>query len=633
MADEICLQPIDVGTDNIVANEEFLAILKANYLNQVVKENDRISITYFNKLFKFEIMSIKSYDPADFLEQLQDLSIDYKYFFIRRLTRFTTVRAGDDAEYTTAPAEEVTTRIGGLDEQLKEILELIDVVFDWGVKTTTRKVQSILLHGNSGCGKTLLCNEIARKYGHVMRIDVNANEIFTKFYGESEGNLKRLFEKAFTNYPNPTLLVIEDVNNLCPKGDNSDATKRVASYFLSLLDRVALSPEGGRIMVLATTTNVDTLNPACRRSGRLDFEIEVPVPNVRQRLDILKVLLENVDYAMTQAEIENLASVTHGFVGADLACLVGKAQTLCQQRRSEVTTSINMATMNAALITVKPSAMREVLIETPNVRWTDIGGQADLKLKLVQSIEWPLKKPELFEKFGITPPKGLLMFGPPGCSKTLIAKAMATESQLNFLSFKGSDLFSMWVGESEKAVRDLFRKAKQVAPSIVFFDEIDAIGGERATDGGGQGTSVKERVLAQILTELDGVNVLNNVIIIAATNRPDLIDKALMRPGRLDRIVYVRLPDEETRREIFAIKLNRMPVADDVSLEWLVQATTGYSGAEITAICQEAALKALEQSFDAQHIENQHFQHALNVVRPRTCKKLLTLYDEFVSQF
>jgi AAA family ATPase len=268
--------------------------------------------------------------------------------------------------------------------------------------------------------------------------------------------------------------------------------------------------------------------------------------------------------------------------------------------------------------------MRELLVEKPNVRWSDIGGMHDLKLKLKQIVEWPLLYPETFQRLGIEAPRGLCMFGPPGNSKTMIAKALATESNLNFISIKGSDLFSMWVGESEKAVRDLFVKARQLSPCICFFDEIDAIGGERES-----GSSVKERVLAQILTEIDGVNSLKKVIIIAATNRPDLIDSALMRPGRLDRIVYVKLPDEITREEIFKIKLAKIPIDIDVDIKELVKATEGYSGAEIESVCKEAALKALEDSFDVEKISMKFFLKALEIVTPRTSPELLEIYAEF----
>uniref|UniRef100_A0A1B0D1U2 AAA+ ATPase domain-containing protein n=1 Tax=Phlebotomus papatasi TaxID=29031 RepID=A0A1B0D1U2_PHLPP len=253
--------------------------------------------------------------------------------------------------------------------------------------------------------------------------------------------------------------------------------------------------------------------------------------------------------------------------------------------------------------------MKEVLIEVPNVRWEDIGGQHELKLKLKQAIEWPLTNPEVFPRFGIDPPRGVLMYGPPGCSKTMIAKALATESRLNFLTIKGPDIFSMWVGESERAVRELFRKARSVAPSIIFFDEIDAIGAERGSDSG---SSVKERVLAQLLTELDGVTSLDNVTIVAATNRPDLIDRALLRPGRIDRIIFVGLPDTNTRREIFSIKLKKMPVGEDCSVEKLVELTENYSGAEIQAVCREAGISALEESLEATEVSWRHFQRALD---------------------
>nr|CAH7716449.1 unnamed protein product [Callosobruchus chinensis] len=270
--------------------------------------------------------------------------------------------------------------------------------------------------------------------------------------------------------------------------------------------------------------------------------------------------------------------------------------------------------------------MREVQIEVPNVKWSDIGGQERLKLILKQSIEWPLKHPESFLRLGVTPPKGVLMFGPPGCSKTMIAKALATESGLNFLSIKGPELFSKWVGESERAVREVFRKARQVAPSIIFFDEIDALGGERSA---GSTSSVQERVLAQLLTELDGITSLSDVTIVAATNRPDRIDKALLRPGRLDRMVYVPLPDENTRREIFRIRFTKMPVRVDI--DSLVERTDGYSGAEITAICNEAAMMALEESLDSEIVEERHFDGALHLVQPRTPASMIKMFDEYLK--
>jgi len=279
------------------------------------------------------------------------------------------------------------------------------------------------------------------------------------------------------------------------------------------------------------------------------------------------------------------------------------------------------------LKTVRPSAMKGFLIEVPNVKWSDIGGQEDLKFKLKQGIEWPLKHPEAFDRLGITPPKGYLMYGPPGCSKTMIAKAIATESGLNFISAKGSEIFNKWVGESEKAIQNLFRKARQVAPSILFFDEIDSMGGERGNSS--TGSSVNERVLSQLLVEIDGIELLHRVIIVAATNRPDIIDRALIRPGRLDRIIYVPLPDTGTRADIFRIRFKGMPVDDNLNVNHLVVLTDGYSGAEITAVCQEAALKALEEDINSKVIREKHFEEALKIVKPRISPKQIEFYENY----
>ncbi|EAT40363.1 AAEL007899-PA [Aedes aegypti] len=467
----------------------------------------------------------------------------------------------------------------------------------------------------------MLVNSLANHFNCLI-VKIDCSEIFSKFYGETEANLKKLFDKAINNYPNPTIVVIEEIHNICPKTESSDIIKRISHFFVNLMDSLHTSSKASRMVILSTTDNPDNLHPSLRRGGRIDYEFELPIPDAQAREEILWKILALHKHSLQMEDVKKISLVTHGYVGADLVSLVGRAI-------HETDAVVNYNHMEQALQFVKPSAMREILIESPNIHWSDIGGQHDLKLQLQQIIDWPIHRPEIFARLGISAPRGLLMFGPPGCSKTMIAKAIATESKLNFLSIKGSELFSMWVGESERAVRELFRKARQVAPSIIFFDEIDAIGGERSAESG---SSVKERVLAQILTEIDGVSALKNVKIVAATNRPDLIDKALMRPGRLDRIIYVKLPDGQTRKEILKIKLSRIPVAVEVSIDDLVDSTDGYSGSEIEAVCQEAVLKALEESFDATEISRKYFDHALMVVKPRTSVELLQLYEEYLKK-
>merc|ERR1712012_426185 len=385
----------------------------------------------------------------------------------------------------------------------------------------------------------------------------------------------------------------------------------------------SLHQDQSRVLVVAASSKLDNIEPALRRPGRLDLEVEVGVPDARQRREILLVKLSDTDHELSSENIDKIAADTHGFVGADVEALVSQAAMKAKEDHSRITFDHFVA----AKTRVKPSGMREVAIEIPQVSWTDIGGLDNLKLKLRQAVEWPIKHPEVFTRMGITPPKGLLMYGPPGCSKTMIAKALANESGLNFLSIKGPELFSKWVGESERAVREVFRKARQVKPAIIFFDEIDAVGGSRGGSGGGG--KVGDRVLAQLLTEMDGVETLTGVTIVAATNRPDMMDQALLRPGRLDRVVYVPLPDLETRRKVLEVHTRKIPLATDVNLEEVAQSTEGYSGAEVAAVCNEAALAALEESVDTQVVEGMHFKLSLQSIKPRISKELFTVYERF----
>lgn len=604
---------------------------------------------YFNKTLSFAIREIRRRDYSQVIDdletKLQGLSLDHfgPFYRITKRTKLELILDEDHAYDSSAKSQlSKMNLIGGLDWVIKELRDATKVAF--GETTTFAGYpvpRTALIYGNQGCGKSLLCEAFAEASEAIV-IRFNASQVFSKSYGESVELLRSYFDEAYKNYPNQTIVIIEDIHYISHIDPKDQTAKLVHAGFQTVLDELHERKDAGRMFLMVTSNNIDKVNVAVRRYGRLDLEFEIPAPDPKAREEILIKHLNRLRHTLTSDDIKSIAENSHGFVGADLATLVVRAalHATVEHRTSAISSDeptkniepeLHLSDITAVYAKVTPSAMKELLVKCPNVQWSEIGGQEALKLQLQQSIEWPLKHPIKFLRMGINPPRGVLMFGPPGCSKTMIAKALATESRVNFLSVKGPELFSMWVGESERAVRELFRKARLVAPAIIFFDEIDALGGERSR-ATGSGSSVNERVLAQMLTEIDGINSLNNVTIVAATNRPDLIDKALMRPGRLDRIVYVKLPDAIARKEILEIKLSKMPLAEDFELEPIVAYTEGYSGAEIQAVCQEAALYALEECLEAKTVQWKHFERALASVKPRTSPAMLKVYEDYVEQ-
>ncbi|XP_071440469.1 ATPase family gene 2 protein homolog A [Hetaerina americana] len=528
--------------------------------------------------------------------------------------------------------------VGGLDDIIGKLREFLDMA--WNPDYSNLGVErghGCLLLGPPGTGKTMLVRALAAEASAAF-IEVLGSEVYSKYVGEAEARLRGYFTLARERAP--ALVFLDELDALCPvhHSEGSRQEQRISATLLSLLDALSKDDEcSGGVVVIGATSRPLALDPRLRRPGRLELELELPVPGPVQRLDILERVVGGWGEGVRlgdDASLERVAQATHGHVGADLASVCAHAVSVAVKRGGHGgVVVVGNGDWEQACMQVKPSAMREVMVEVPNVHWSDIGGQDELKLKLRQAVEWPLRYPQAFTRLGICPPKGLLMFGPPGCSKTMVAKALATESGLNFISIKGPELFSKWVGESERAVREVFRRARQVAPAVVFFDELDALGGERGSsrEGGAGGSSVQERVLAQLLTEMDGVTPLSQVTIVAATNRPDRIDKALLRPGRLDQIVYVPLPDESTRREILMRQFAKSRFADDISLDEVIDRTKGYSGAEVVAVCQEAGLNALEDDIHAECIMQHHVEKALNNVKPRTSQYLLDLYETYVN--
>jgi transitional endoplasmic reticulum ATPase len=495
--------------------------------------------------------------------------------------------------------------IGGLTDEIRKVREMIELPLRYPELFERLGVEApkgVLLHGPPGTGKTLLAKAVASETNANFS-SISGPEIMSKFYGESEGRLREIFDQAQENAP--SIIFIDELDSIAPKREEvtGEVEKRVVSQLLALMDGLQ---SRGKVVVIGATNRPNALDPALRRPGRFDREIEIGVPNKDGRLQVLQIHTRGMPLA-DDVDLKRLANVTHGFVGADLEALTKEAALHALRKilpeidfeaesvPAEILNKIivDMNDFQESLKEIEPSAMREVLVEVPNVKWTDIGGLAEVKEELQEAIEWPLKYPEIFAHMNTSPPKGVLLYGPPGTGKTMLAKAVANESEANFISIKGPEVLSKWVGESEKAVREVFRKARQAAPTIIFFDELDSITPVRGTGFGG--SQVTERVISQILTELDGLEELKDVVVIGATNRLDIVDPALLRPGRFDKLLNVPVPDLDARKEILRIHLEKKPLAEDVKIDQLAEKTKEYTGADLAALANTTAMLVIKE--------------------------------------
>lgn len=529
--------------------------------------------------------------------------------------------------------------IGGLKEEVKKVREMIEIplkkpeIFE---KLGVAPPKGVLMHGPPGTGKTLLAKAVANE-SDAHFILINGPEIMSKYVGGSEENLREFFEEAEENAP--SIIFIDELDAIAPKREETqgETERRTVAQLLTLMDGLN---SRGQVVVIGATNRPDSIDGALRRPGRFDREIEIGVPDKDGRKEILEIHTRGMPLA-EDVDLDNLAETTHGFVGADLEALSKEAAMRVVRRiipdlnsDDEVPPEVfeklivTKDDFKTALKEIQPSALREVLVQVPNVSWDDVGGLDDAKQELKEAVEWPLKYPDKFEKFGIKPPKGTLLYGIPGTGKTLLAKAVANESDANFIAIKGPELLSKWVGESEKGVREVFRKARQTAPTVIFFDEIDSIASNRGAEAGDSG--VTKRVVNQLLTEMDGLEELDDVAIIAATNRPDILDPGLVRPGRFDRHIKVDTPDEESRLAIFKVHTKDMPLAKDVKLSRLAKNTEGYVGADIEAVCREAAMLTLREDINSETVSMKFFEKAMEKVKPKNAD---TSADELIQYF
>lgn len=569
------------------------------------------------------------------------------------------ISSGTTIEISDKPAKEVPSiprvsyeDIGGLGDEVRKVREMIELplrhpeIFE---RLGVEAPKGVLLHGPPGTGKTLLAKALASET-NANFLTLSGPEIMSKFYGESEERLREIFQQAEENAP--SIILIDEIDSIAPKREEvtGEVERRVVAQLLAVMDGLKAR---GKVVVIGATNRPNAIDPALRRPGRFDREIEIGVPDKKARLEILQIHTRGMPLA-EDVELGKFADLTHGFVGADLAALAREAAMNSIRRvlpeldlevQSIPAEILNRMTVtsedfNNALREMTPSALREVFIESPNVHWSDIGGLEDAKQELKEAVEWPMKYPALFKQTNAKPPKGILLYGAPGTGKTMLAKAVATESEANFISVKGPEFLSKWVGESEKAVRETFRKAKQAAPCIIFFDEIDSI---TPTRGAGSDSHVTERVISQLLSEIDGLEELHNITVIAATNRPDIIDPALLRPGRIDRLIYVTPPDKDSRYEIFKVHTAKTPLDSDVDLDALAEDTDGFTGADIASVCNEATMLAIrehvnsgkatdESSAKELKVGYHNFRDAMAKVKPYS-KKELEKYTKISENF
>jgi len=585
--------------------------------------------------------------------------VDLVVVSIKPVTDSVIIGGNTVIEISDKPAKEMPSiprvsyeDIGGLGDEVKKVREMIELPLrhpELFERLGVEAPKGVLLHGPPGTGKTLLAKALASET-NANFITLSGPEIMSKFYGESEEKLRDIFQQAEDNAP--SIILIDEIDSIAPKREEvtGEVERRIVAQLLAVMDGLKAR---GKVVVIGATNRPNAIDPALRRPGRFDREIEIGVPDRKARFEIMQIHTRGMPVA-DDVKLDRIADLTHGFVGADLAALTREAAMNAIRRLlpeldlevqsipSEVLGRLTVTgeDFKNALREMTPSALREVFIECPNIHWSDIGGLPEAKQELKEAVEWPMKYPMLFKQGGARPPKGILLYGPPGTGKTMLAKAVATESEANFISVKGPEFMSKWVGESEKAVRETFRKAKQAAPCIIFFDEIDSIA---PTRGAGSDSHVTERVISQMLSEVDGLEELHNITVIAATNRPDIIDPALLRPGRIDRLIYVMPPDRDSRLEIFKVHTAITPLDVDVDLETLADDTSDFTGADIASVCNEATILAIREyvtsgkSTDDESIKQlkvgyHNFRDAMTRVKPYS-KKELEKYTKISENF
>ncbi len=617
----IILAPIDIRLN---VDEDFSNFVKNRLMERTFTEGDTTLVMMLGHPVQFSVTKTRPYG-------------------IVRLTYDTKL------QILTEPAPEAkgvprTTYedIGGLREEIQRLREMVELpmrhpeIFQ---RLGIDPPKGVLLQGPPGCGKTLLARAVANE-SEANFFSINGPEIMSKFYGESEARLREIFQQAEKSAP--AIIFIDELDAIAPKREEvtGEVERRVVAQLLALLDGLT---GRGNVIVIGATNRPNAIDPALRRPGRFDREIEIGIPDKQGRHEVLQIhtrgmpLAENVD-------LRRLSDMSHGYTGADLAAL-GRETAMKALRRylPEINLEeerippsvlekmeVTMDDFMNAFKEITPTAMREVAIEIPTVHWDDIGDLDDVKQELKESVEWPLKNPDVFTRMGIKPPKGILLFGPPGCGKTLLARGVATESEANFIAIKGPEVFSKWVGESEKAIREVFRKARMSSPSVIFFDEIDSLVPRRGSGFGDSG--VTDRVISQLLTEIDGIAALQDVVVLAATNRPDIVDPGVLRPGRFDRLIYVPEPNDEGRQQILRIYTKTMPLAKDIDIQDLARMTKGYSGADIESICREAAMIALRRDMNSKEISLADFQEALRKIGPSIMPDMENWYKSFARQ-
>jgi transitional endoplasmic reticulum ATPase len=621
-AKSVTLAPVDMRLN---VDKDFKNFVKSRLLEFPLVEGDSIFVVILGSAIPFTVVRSRPHG-------------------IVKISQSTTLNVLGEPTVSAKGIPRVTYEdIGGLHEEIRRTREMIELPLrhpELFQRLGIEPPKGVLLYGPPGCGKTLLAKAVASE-SEANFFSINGPEIMSKFYGESEKRLREIFEKAQKNAP--SIIFVDELDAIAPKREEvtGEVERRVVAQLLALMDGLETR---GNIIVIGATNRVNAIDPALRRPGRFDREIELGVPDKQGRLEILQIHTRGMPLAQ-DIKLQELSNITHGYTGADISALCREAAMKALRRylpeinlqedqqippdlleKMEVISDDFML----AFREITPTAMREVYIEIPSVHWTDVGGLDEVKQNLIESVEWPIKYPNRFKQVGIEPPKGVLLYGAPGCGKTLLAKAVATEGEMNFISIKGPEIFSKWVGESEKAIREIFRKGRMAAPSVIFIDEVDSIIPRRGA--GYSDSGVTSRVISQLLTEMDGLESLQNVMVIAATNRPDILDPAMLRPGRFDRLIYVPAPDEDSRLEILKIYTKDMPLADDVDLNSLARETKGYSGADIASLCREAGMHVLRNSSTFK-VSMEAFQRAMETVGPSITLEMDNWYRNISNTF